>query len=142
MKTTSTDGLRKILGQRIEINTEKNIRRLLNRAALRVENTAKESIQRGVKSGRVYTKGGITHQASAEGEAPATDTGFLVSNISHNTVRAEGTKLISQVFSGAEYSAYLEFGTRKMAERPFLQPALDENAPKIEADFRKGGLIK
>ena len=66
----------------------------------------------------------------------------LVSNISHNTVRAEGTKLISQVFSGAEYSAYLEFGTRKMAERPFLQPALDENAPKIEADFKKGGLIK
>lgn len=136
--------LNKILKRRINTNTEKNIRTYLNRSALLVEGTAKESIQRDPKTGVIYKKynPNRTHQASKEGEAPASDTGYLVSNISHQTVRKEGSALVASVVSAAPYSDYLEFGTKNMGERPFLQPALEKNANKIEDIFKRGGLIK
>lgn len=37
----------------------------------------------------------------------------------------------ASVESRADYSSFLEFGTSKMAARPFMQPALEENKPKI-----------
>lgn len=142
MKTKNTDGLKKIIQKRFDANTEKHIKRRLERASLLVEGTAKENIQRGAKTGKVYKRRGIEHQASAKGEYPATDTGFLVANIGHTTVKHQGTKYIARVFSGAPYSKFLEFGTRKMGERPFLQPSLERNVEKIEALFKKGGLLK
>ena len=49
-----------------------------------VRTTAVDSIARGVKSGRTYVKYNPrrTHTASAEGQAPATDTGNLIKGIS------------------------------------------------------------
>lgn len=142
MKTKNTDGLKKIIQKRFDDNTEKHIKRRLETASLLVEGTAKENIQRGAKTGTVYKRRGVTHQASAKGEYPATDTGFLVANIGHTTVKHEGTKYVAKVFSGAPYSKFLEFGTRKMGERPFLQPSLERNAEKIEVLFKKGGFLK
>ena len=40
-------------------------------------------------------------------------------------------RLGASVESNADYSAALEFGTSKMSARPFMQPALEENRPKI-----------
>jgi HK97 gp10 family phage protein len=37
-----------------------------------------------------------------------------------------------EVVSGAEYSIYNEFGTVKMAARPYMRPALDESKAQIE----------
>jgi HK97 gp10 family phage protein len=74
---------------------------------------------RGPKTGRVYKRGKVSHQASAPGEAPANDLGFLVNN-----VKAEVTgELVASTLSLAPYSVHLEYGTRKMAARPFLRPA-------------------
>ena len=110
-----------------------------------------KSIQRGPKTGRVYdsifrTIGGkavpvgprqgnglsATHQASAPGEAPASDTGRLANSIFfervNNRTAAFGSNLI--------YALYLEFGTRKIAARPYFRPA----AEKISAKFR--GMIE
>lgn len=105
-------------------------RQLVGRAGNLVRNTAVNSINQGAKSGVTYEKYNPrrTHKASAAGEPPATDTGYLVSNIFLN-IDTDG--LGASVESRAEYSSFLEFGTSKMGARPFMQPALEENKPRI-----------
>lgn len=98
-----------------------------------VRNDAISSIAQGSKSGRVYKRGNVTHKASAPGEAPATDTGFLVSQIN---LQMDQDKLGASIDSKAPYSSFLEFGTSKMSARPFLQPALEMNKKKITAKIR------
>ena len=88
-------------------------------------NTAITGITQGKKSGAVRSDGSI---ASAVGEFPATDTGFLQSNI---VVKRDPDGLGGDVESRADYSAPLEFGTKNMGARPFMQPSLEENRPKI-----------
>tara|TARA_Y100000004_G_scaffold195630_1_gene263181 strand:+ start:740 stop:1144 length:405 start_codon:yes stop_codon:yes gene_type:complete len=94
-------------------------------------NTAVVGISQGVKSGRVRRDGS---RASAEGEFPATDTGYLVNNI---VVKRDSDGLGGDVESRADYSASLEFGTSKMGARPFMQPSLEENRPKIRARLKR-----
>jgi HK97 gp10 family phage protein len=132
--------LRKNLHKRMDF-VQNNVLKVLNSSALLVEGSAKESIQRGIKSGKTYTRGGVVHQASAEGEAPATDTGFLVSNITHQFAK-KGKTMASKVLSKANYSEFLEFGTRNMGARPFLQPALEKNRAAIKQKFIKENLLK
>lgn len=60
------------------------------------------------------------HRASAPGEAPATDLGFLVNSISSRMV----TPLQGEISISARYAEALELGTRRMAERPFVRPAI------------------
>ena len=66
-------------------------------------NTAIENISRGNKSGKVYEKYNPrrSHKASAVGEYPATDTGFLVNNI---TTKLQPNGLEGEVVSRADYS--------------------------------------
>lgn len=106
--------------------------------ALSVEGDAIKSIERGNKSGKVYTRGGTSHQASAPGEAPASDTGNLTNNI----------KSIIGLFiayvgynQSDDYPEYLEYGTQDMEARPWLTPARDKNrsdfARRMKAALRK-----
>ena len=99
-------------------------------------NTAVDNILRGAKSGETYVKYNPrrTHQASASGQFPASDTGFLANNIV-TSIQANG--LEGEVISQAEYSQYLEYGTSKMGARPCMQPSLEQNRPKIRARLRK-----
>jgi len=95
--------------------------------AQKVRGDAIKSVQRGVKSGVVYTRSSgqnlsPRHQSSAPGQAPATDTGTLVSSI-----KAESKDLTGRVYSDLEYAFWLEFGTLKMEPRPYLNPALMGN---------------
>jgi HK97 gp10 family phage protein len=78
--------------------------------AIQVE--AQTSITRGAVSGK-------EHVPSAPGQPPNHDTGVLANNI--ETVQTG--PLSVEVSSNAPYSAALEFGTSKMAERPFMRPA-------------------
>ena len=97
-------------------------------------------IQKGAKSGITYKKynPSRTHTASAPGQAPASDTGFLASQITMDVnVKPNGT-VVGQIISAAPYSKHLEFGTVNMTERPFMQPALMKNKRKIQAMFKKG----
>ena len=93
-------------------------------------NTAKTSIQQHQSKGRTYGK----HTASVAGNPPNSDTGFLASNI---FMVLDTDKLGGAVESRADYSGFLEFGTSKMGARPYLQPALDENRPKIRRKFAR-----
>lgn len=109
------------------------IKKAVQKAALMVEGAAKVKIQRGAKTGQVYAgANGRLHQASAPGEAPATNTGRLVGSITHN-IKDSGLTAI--VGSDVEYAIHLEFGTRNMGARPFLQPSVEENRQKIEKMF-------
>ncbi len=98
----------------------------LKAGAFLVQSTAQQSILAGGKSGRTYGKRG--HRASAPGEPPANDTGTLVRGIS---VQVGSDDLSYDVNSLADYAGFLEFGTSKMAPRPYLQPAAIVNLDKI-----------
>ena len=43
----------------------------------------------------------------------------------------------ADVESRADYSVYLEFGTKDMQPRPFMQPALESQRAKIKALFKR-----
>ena len=90
--------------------------------ALAIEADAIKSIQRGDKTGAIYQRGKVTHQASAPGQAPATDTGKLVSSIRSIIGRGEA-------YVGTDYDVgrYLENGTMKIKARPWLRPARQKN---------------
>ena len=122
--------------KRVEGAYRTAIERVIASSVQDTMNTAKQSIQSHGSSGRTYEKyqPRRTHTASAEGNPPNSDTGFLVSNI-HSVMDVDG--LGGSVESRADYSGFLEFGTSKMKARPYLQPALEENKPKIRAKFRK-----
>lgn len=57
---------------------------------------------------------------SSPGEPPAVVTGNLTGDIKTRPIR----KALWEVVFGAEYAPYLEFGTPRMAARPFLRPAV------------------
>lgn len=99
-----------------------------------VRNEMVRLIQSGPKTGRVYTRRGVSHQASAPGEPPATDTGRLVNSI---TTEYDAAKLTGTVSANTEYAEFLEYGTQTMAERPFMRPALANKQEKIIEDMKK-----
>lgn len=86
----------------------------------RVQVAAQISITAGAVSGK-------NHVPSTPGQAPNQDTGVLGNNI--ETVLREST--VCEVSSNAPYSAPLEFGTSKMAARPFMAPARDQERPEV-----------
>ena len=115
------------------------VKEYVSRGTLMVQNTAKKSIMAGgtgIESKKYNPT--RTHRASAPNNPPASDTGFLVSQITMNVdVKANGT-VVGQIISAAPYSKALEFGTVNMQPRPFMQPALMKNKRKIQAMFKKG----
>ena len=115
--------------KKLEEDLQQPFREVILGGAQLIRGEAIKSIQTGPKSGRVYQKYNPrrTHTASAPGEAPASDTGNLVSQI---MVRQE-TRDNVVVESNALYSSFLEFGTSKMLPRPFLFPATERSRPKI-----------
>lgn len=112
--------------------TEK-LRKLNITIGAKVHRSAVDSIQRGSKTGRTYTRRGISHHASAPGEAPATDTGRLASSV--KMVVDETTTNVA-VGTSVGYGKDLEFGTSKMEARPWLFPALESNKPAWERGVR------
>lgn len=95
-----------------------------------VRNEAISLIQDGPKTGRVYRRGDKEHQASAPGEAPASDTGTLVGRIRVDDSKLD--ELRARVVASTAYAAHLEYGTQKMEPRPFLRPALSNKKQEIE----------
>ena len=113
----------------LEKDLEEPFREVIKGGAQLIRGEAIKSIQTGPKSGRTYEKYNPrrTHKASAPGEAPASDTGNLVRNI---TVKQKSQDIVT-VESGAHYSKFLEYGTSKMQARPFLFPAFKMSQGKI-----------
>lgn len=81
---------------------------------------AQISITAGAVSGK-------NHVPSLPGEPPNNDTGRLAGNI--ETVQK--APLVVEVSSNAPYAAPLEFGTSKMAARPYMAPARDAKRKEV-----------
>jgi hypothetical protein len=96
----------------------------VKKTAREIETQAKIAIMTGPKSGIIYG----THQASAPGEAPAADTGYLTSSIQTEDVG----EMQSRVNVGAEYGAILEY-----INRPYLTTAVEGARPAWEAGLRE-----
>lgn len=71
---------------------------------------------------------GKNHVPSQPGEPPNADTHVLDRSV--HTEKTGPLKAISAV--DAPYGAALEFGTSKMAERPFMRPAAEKTRPKAQ----------
>ena len=94
-------------------------------------NLAVAGISGGAKTGRTYRRGNVTHIASAPGQYPATDRGGLVNSIKaiiSGTTAIVGTKV--------EYGPMLEFGTSRMAARPWLLPSFKAASIGLEKGLK------
>ena len=86
------------------------------------------------------TRGSISgpgHIPSAPGQPPSADTRLLDTSI--DTVVVGPNRV--DVVSNAPYSAALEFGTSRMAERPFMGPAARAKTPEA-VDLIKRAVAK
>ncbi len=71
--------------------------------------------------------------ASRPGEPPRLDSGRLRDSI-FARVSADG--LSAEVGTDLDYGAQLEFGTQRMAARPWLHPAFEASKDRIKARLR------
>lgn len=115
----------------------------LYRVAQDGQKNARMSILKGPKSGRLYGsdedikkvnyklkghKGALkrVHRASRAGEAPANDTGNLARNVVAVKSTTAGKMQVAYLRSNAKYSKALEYGTKDIDPRPFLNPAAQQ----------------
>ena len=91
--------------------------------AIQVE--AQRSITAGAVSGKA-------HVPSKPGDPPNNDTGYLAAAI----VTIKTAPLEVEVSSNAGYASALEFGTSKIAARPYMAPARDAKRKEV-ADMVK-----
>lgn len=105
-----------------------DVRSFLAGTAMTIESKAKLLIQNSPRGGRQYG----AHKASAPGEPPAIDTGFLYDSIQKMSL-TNGYR----VFVGAEYGEGLEYGTRKSMPRPFFEPSVKAGAAYIKINMAK-----
>jgi len=103
--------------------------KVITSTALELRGDVVKSIQRGPASGRTYQKYNPrrTHVASAPGQPPMTDTGRLASSIEFD----QRGDLTATVGSALVYAVYLEYGTSRMAARPYFRPAIERMRNKF-----------
>lgn len=116
----------------IKGDDRKEIGRIIRDVTFGVEAEMKLEMTRP-KSGREYPRQGRIHIASAPGEAPAVDTGFLINSI-QTVIKSDYE---AEIAIGAEYAEALEFGAGDIAARPFVRPAIDS----VLKRFDSGGLL-
>jgi hypothetical protein len=112
-------------------NERSRIRQRLGRAVTDTVESLQERIEgkmRAPKSGRVYRRPGGQHQASAPGEAPAIDTRALIES---GHIEPTGELSADLVYDDPS-AVRLELGTVRMAARPFMGPAMEEERPEFE----------
>lgn len=112
----------------IPVEARAGIGRALAKGVLRLDAYAKEKIQGGSRSGRVYRRRSVSHQASAPGEFPKTDKGQLVSSLFFSVAT---NKLSARWGTALAYGRYLEFGTGTMLSRPWMRPTFQANHAAI-----------
>lgn len=89
------------------------------------------------------TAGAMRVHADAVRRAPY-KTGNLRRSIHPDITEATKDRTVIEIGTDVEYAAYMEFGTARIAPRPYLRPALDENRPGVVRDIRlaMGALLR
>jgi hypothetical protein len=89
-----------------------------------VESRAVRLILGPPKSGRIYRRRGVEHQASAPGEAPANDSSRLVNS---RQIILIPERLRAKLVFSAKHALWMEHGTRRIQPRPFARRSLVES---------------
>ena len=111
---------------------------VIKRGVLRISNRIVKTLQKGSRSGRSYPRpGGQVHVASAPGEPPKSDTGFLAQHVVPTTTKNRSGVISAAVVISASYAGFLEFGTTHMKPRPYVKPAFLLELPAIRKDATK-----
>lgn len=114
--------------QKLPMDLRSGIGSALTLSVVEMDAYAKQHISGGGRSGRTYRRRSVTHQASAPGEFPKTDTGQLVGSL---FFRVASDKLSAFFGTKLAYGRYLEFGTSRMRARPWLAPTFRALKDKI-----------
>lgn len=104
----------------------------ITRIVMDTRTNAVQGIQRGPATGAVRRNGS---RASAPGQFPMSDTGRLANSIDFNLPTAG--RLTGEVGTNVIYGRYLEFGTSRMAARPWLLPSFEKAKVGVEARLKK-----
>lgn len=97
------------------------------KAGILIKRELVRGLTTGSRNGRVYVIRGKSHQASAAGEYPAKLSGKLAASVGYKVANKRLT-----IGESADYAAYLELGTSKMAARPHLRPSVDRNIKAVQ----------
>lgn len=116
----------------IKARARQAVMRAIIRTTENVRNEAISLILNTRKSGRIYRRRGVFHQASAPGEPFASDTGRAVGSIQ---TRYDFETLTGTIVATDPKFPYLEFGTQKMEPRPSLRPALANKGGELAANI-------
>lgn len=132
-------GFLQLFTRELRVKITGNEKNALEAVAFFIEGEIKERIVDSPRGGRTYRRGKTltsqgfptVHRASAAGEAPAPDRGFLLSSI-----RAGGPKKVAVGFesivgSNLQYARFLEEGTSRMDARPLWRVTLRESKNEI-----------
>lgn len=106
--------------KRLASNLGKNLAAVVYDGAQAIAVEAQLSIVRGSVSG-------AGHVASAPGSPPNNDLGTLAGNIEYQMTGP----LSAQASSNASTAQHLEYGTSRMAARPYMRPAAEVVRPVI-----------
>ncbi len=142
--------------EKLPQDTERSVQGVLVDSGNLIKNTVIDSIKFGGKSGKVYDwrrlkrgeqpdtlveirgrailakKRDTPHQASAPGQPPAQDEGDITGRLFVNSKK----NMVEFVAKGKIFRL-LEFGTRVVAARPSIFPAVEKHRKKIVGDVRK-----
>lgn len=121
-------------GEQVEARIRQMVMQTLLAVGNDVRNVAIKSMT-GKKTGRIYRRRTVSHQASAPGQAPAVDTGRLRGSIDVDTSRISA--LVVTIRAQTEYAEHLEFGTSRMAARPYMRPALAKATKSLDRDIAR-----
>lgn len=123
----SRDG-REQLRRRMRTYASNEFRELVGSLVYEYADQIRAEAFRSISAGSVSGK---NHVPSSPGESPNRDTGPLQAGL-----KVERTgPLTVEVRAETPYSAPLEFGTSKIAARPFLRPARDKVGAVAEREF-------
>jgi len=103
-------------------NTAQEVLAKLYVAGQRIELDAEKSITAGSVSG-------AGHVPSAPGQPPNADTRVLDGNI-ETEIKAQMPPTVS-ITSKAPYAGFLEYGTSRMAPRPYMRPSTERNRDDV-----------
>lgn len=105
----------------IERALQRGINQGLHQAGFNLVKTARDGIQRGPKTGRVYSRRGRRKRASAPGQYAGIVTGDYLNAMSFEVHGAS-----EMVFGNTDFKAtFLELGTASLAPRPALTLSVD-----------------
>jgi hypothetical protein len=123
----------------VRIDGDEQVKRLLKTAGAKLEQAIHEAINVTavemhadvVKTlsqpgrGRTYTRGGVSHTASAPGDPPAVDTGRL--RATARVQPAASAHDAAEVSVATDYAGILE----EIKDRPFMGPAAERMRAKL-----------